>query len=109
MDVTLGPADLADGELRSYEIGARYVLVASCAGGLHALDDTCNHAGCLLSGGWLEGREVVCPCHEYRFDVTTGLNVTVPRLAHDQAVFALRVVEGALVVSLPEPVASARR
>lgn len=103
MEVRLGAADaVAEGEARGFEIDRRYVLVARVEGALHALDDVCNHAGCLLSGGWLEGREVVCPCHEYRFDVTTGENVTFPRLCGDQALYPLRIEGGEIVVELPE-------
>lgn len=102
MDVILGPADLAEGELRSFELDRdRFVLVARLAGALHALDDQCNHAGCLLSGGWLDGTDVVCPCHEYQFDVRSGENTTVVKLCGDQESYPLRVVDGAIVVDLP--------
>lgn len=101
MEVTLGPADLVEGELRGYEVAERYVLVTRLGDAHYALDDLCNHAGCLLSGGFLEQRAVVCPCHEYKFDVTTGKNVTFPRLCDDQPAFPIRVVGGALKVLLP--------
>lgn len=101
MKVRLSQAqEIDEGELRSFRVGDRYVLVTRVSGALHAIDDVCNHAGCLLSGGWLEGREVVCPCHEYRFDVTTGRNVTFPRLCGDQPVLPLRVEDGEVVVDL---------
>jgi 3-phenylpropionate/trans-cinnamate dioxygenase ferredoxin subunit len=101
--VTLGPADLKEGELRSYEVSGRYVLVARLQSGLFAMDDQCNHAGCLLSGGWLEKHAVVCPCHEHAFDVTTGRNVDDPRMCEDQQIFPLEVRGAELVVTLPEP------
>jgi len=102
MDVTLGPADLAELEFRPFKVGERYVLVSRTASGLSAIDDMCNHAGCLLSGGFLEGAAIVCPCHEYTFDLATGANVTVPKLCDDQTRFPLKVVDGALVVTLPD-------
>lgn len=104
-EVRLGRADdIVEGELSGYEIGEHYVLVTRVEGALHALDDVCVHAGCLLSGGWLEGREVVCPCHEYRFDAETGRNVTVPRLCGDQPVLPVRVDDdGMVVVKLGRP------
>lgn len=101
MDVTLGPADLTEGELRGYEVGDRYVLVARLGGEHYAIDDVCNHAGCLLSTGFLEDCAVVCPCHEYKFDLASGRNVTIPRLADDQKKFPLKVLDGRLVVTLP--------
>lgn len=100
-EVRLGQAQaIGEGELNSFPVGDRFVLVTRIDGTLHAIDDVCNHAGCLLSGGWLEGREVVCPCHEYRFDVTTGRNVTFPRLCGDQPVLPLRIEDGEVVVDL---------
>ncbi len=80
----LGPADLGEGELRGYEVGDRNVLVAKVGGRYKALDDSCNHAGCLLSGGRIEGNTVVCPCHEVGFDLDTGRNLTSPGVCDDQ-------------------------
>jgi 3-phenylpropionate/trans-cinnamate dioxygenase ferredoxin subunit len=103
MEVKLGPAEVGEGEFRSFELAPeRHVLVTRLGGALYAIDDLCNHAGCLLSGGWLDGASVVCPCHEYQFDVRTGENTTSVRLCDDQARYPLRVVDGELVVELPE-------
>ena len=102
MRVELGPADLKDGEHRSYEVGDQYVLVTRVGGSLHAINDQCNHAGCLLSAGWLDNGAIVCPCHEYKFDVITGLNVTLPKLCDDQPAYPLNVENGIIVVHLPE-------
>jgi 3-phenylpropionate/trans-cinnamate dioxygenase ferredoxin subunit len=96
--VKVGPANLKEGELRGYPVGKRNVLVACVGGRLKALDDWCNHAGCLLSGGHLEANTVVCPCHEIGFDLDTGKNVTSPGVADDQAAFATEVEDGQVVV-----------
>jgi 3-phenylpropionate/trans-cinnamate dioxygenase ferredoxin component len=94
----LGPADLGEREMRSYEVGKRAVLVAKVDGRYKALDDWCNHAGCLLSGGRLEENMVVCPCHEVGFDLDTGANLTSPGIADDQPVVKVAVEQGELVV-----------
>jgi 3-phenylpropionate/trans-cinnamate dioxygenase ferredoxin subunit len=96
--ITLGPADLKEGELRGYAVGKRNVLIACVNGQIKALDDWCNHAGCLLSGGWLEKNLVVCPCHEIGFDLDTGKNVTSPGVADDQPVYPIEIVDGQVVV-----------
>ncbi|HZA51360.1 MAG TPA: Rieske (2Fe-2S) protein [Myxococcaceae bacterium] len=98
MKVTLGPANLADGEMRNYRIGGRDVLVANVGGRYRALDDWCNHAGCLLSGGRIEGTTVVCPCHEIGFDLDTGKNLTSPDIADDQPIVRVSVVDGEIVL-----------
>ena len=95
--VKLGAADLQEGELRGYA-GRRNVLIACVGGKMKALDDWCNHAGCLLSGGRLEQNTVVCPCHEVGFDLDTGKNVTSPGIADDQPAFRTDVQDGQLVV-----------
>jgi 3-phenylpropionate/trans-cinnamate dioxygenase ferredoxin subunit len=96
--VTLGLADFKENELRGYEVGKSNVLVAKVPGGYRALDDSCNHAGCLLSGGRVEGNLVICPCHEVGFDLETGRNVTSPGVCDDQPVLAVRVEAGKLVL-----------
>jgi 3-phenylpropionate/trans-cinnamate dioxygenase ferredoxin subunit len=97
-NVKLGPADLKEGELRGYEIGKRNVLVACVGGRIKAIDDWCNHAGCLLSGGHLEGNLAVCPCHEIGFDLDTGKNMTSPGIADDQPAFKTTVENGELLL-----------
>ena len=100
--IKLGLADLKEGELRGYAVGKRNVLVACVAGKMKALDDWCNHAGCLLSGGHLENNMVVCPCHEVGFDLDTGKNVTSPGIADDQHAYPTQVEDGQLhVVGFP--------
>src|SRR4051812_30540536 len=99
-----GPVDPTEGELRARETATRLVLLARLGGKITAMDDSCNHAGCLLSGGWIQERKkaVVCPCHEYAFELGTGRNVTFPRLCDDQVAFEVRVEGGRVMIRLPE-------
>jgi 3-phenylpropionate/trans-cinnamate dioxygenase ferredoxin subunit len=103
MKVKIGPADLEEREMRSYEVGKRCVLVARVDGRYKALDDWCNHAGCLLSGGRIEENMVVCPCHEVGFDLDTGKNLTSPGIADDQTAFPAAVEDGQIVIDGFEP------
>ncbi len=102
--IDIGPADLLEGELRGLEIGERLVLLARLGGRITAMDDSCNHAGCLLSGGWVHEKKkaVVCPCHEYLFELGTGRNVTFPKLGDDQRAFEVRVENGRVIIRLPQ-------
>ena len=94
--------DLLEGELRGVEVGKRLVLIARQDGELSAIDDFCNHAGCLLSGGWMDvkKRAVVCPCHEYTFELNSGRNVTFPRLSADQESFPLKIEHGRVFLKI---------
>lgn len=103
MRIKLGPADFAEREMRGYEVGKWAVVVGKLAGKYVALDDWCNHAGCLLSGGRVEEKTVVCPCHEVGFDFETGKNVTSPGIADDQRTFPVFVENGELFVEMEDP------
>lgn len=39
---------------------------------IHALEDSCPHAGASIAGGKVEGGTVRCPAHGMRFDLATG-------------------------------------
>jgi len=77
--VTVAKAsDLAEGELRRFDLAGTPVAVANVGGSLYAFGNTCTHQGCSLAQGELDGTTVTCPCHGSRFDVTTGAVVRGP-------------------------------
>lgn len=101
---SLGKVEVPEGTMRSVRLAERrYVLLVRLEGSLYALDDLCNHAGCQLSRGRLEGGRVVCPCHLMAFDVRTGALQTVPRLCEDQPTLEVEERNGELLVTLPDP------
>jgi 3-phenylpropionate/trans-cinnamate dioxygenase ferredoxin subunit len=92
----IGPAELGDGAMRGVELpDGRLVLVARLGDGFHAMDDVCNHAGCLLSAGRLDGARVICPCHDMAFDVRSGAGIE-PVLCEDQRAYRVVADGGAL-------------
>ena len=96
-----------EGELRHVAEAGRLILLARYEGRLFALDDWCNHAGCLLSQGRIEadaaGRPLVlCPCHEIGFDLESGKNATSPGICGDQEPFSVREEPDGVVVELPD-------
>ena len=64
--------EVAEGQMRVFDVGGTRVNVAHTAGQLYAFDDTCTHMGCSLANGSLEGTTVTCACHGSQFDVTSG-------------------------------------
>lgn len=54
------------------EVGGKKIALFNVEGSFYAIDDTCTHRGGPLSEGSLDGKEVTCPWHGARFDVTTG-------------------------------------
>jgi 3-phenylpropionate/trans-cinnamate dioxygenase ferredoxin subunit len=100
--IAIGPADLAEGELRSVELGDKMLLVVRQQQRYFALDDWCNHAGCLLSGGRLEKSSVICPCHEVGFDLATGRVSTRPIICDDQKIFPIEEQDGTLYITFAD-------
>jgi nitrite reductase/ring-hydroxylating ferredoxin subunit len=39
---------------------------------IYVVQNTCPHAGGILSGGWCERGHIVCPIHRYQYSLTTG-------------------------------------
>ena len=64
--------DVAEGQMRVFDIEGTKVNVANADGHLYAFDDTCTHTGCSLAMGELDGTTVTCACHGSQFDVTSG-------------------------------------
>jgi 3-phenylpropionate/trans-cinnamate dioxygenase ferredoxin component len=81
VEVEVGPLEeLPPGAMRLVPAGARTVGVYNCNGRLHAIEDRCSHDdGPLCEGDWEpEGCVVVCPRHGSRFDLETGIPMTLP-------------------------------
>ncbi|MEJ5996005.1 Rieske (2Fe-2S) protein [Pedobacter sp. Du54] len=39
---------------------------------IHVIQNTCPHAGGLLSGGWCKEGHIVCPVHRWEYSLATG-------------------------------------
>ena len=74
------PDEIAEGRGRVLTVRGTEAAVFKVAGRLHAVQNWCPHAGAALAEGTVDGSEVICPAHGYRFDVTTGACSTDPQL-----------------------------
>ena len=71
--ITMPLADLPPGEVKRLDFGEdEAVCIANVDGEIYAVSDRCTHAAVPLSGGPLEGRQIVCPWHGAMFDLKTG-------------------------------------
>lgn len=84
--------ELKPGEAKVIAVGGHQIALFNVNGQFYALNNACPHRGGPLAEGRLEGREVVCPWHGWRFDVTTGASPLFPTVSADR--FEVRV-EGA--------------
>ena len=76
------------------------VAVFNVAGSYYAIEDICTHDGEELTGGPIEGDQIICPRHGARFCIRTGKALTPPAY-EDVRTFAVRVCDGLVEVELP--------
>ena len=72
---------LQPGEMKSFPLESKTVLLANVDGVFYALDNKCPHMGGNLAGGILEGTTVTCPRHGAKFDVRSGQNLGSAKIA----------------------------
>jgi len=94
----LSVTDLPPGQATEVSVGSTSVALFNVGGTFHALSNLCPHRGGPLGQGFLEGREVSCPSHNYTFDVTTGENVVDARLK--VARYDVKVEDGRVFVKV---------
>ena len=64
--------ELAEGASKVVFVNGTEVAVFKHQGRFIAIQNHCPHEGASLAEGSVEGNEVVCPRHGYRFDIGTG-------------------------------------
>lgn len=92
--------DLPEGTAKVVEVAGRRICLCNYAGTIYAIDDVCTHDGGALDQGELVGKEIECPRHGARFDVTTG---RVTRLPAARAVKTYRAIinDGKIALEVP--------
>jgi 3-phenylpropionate/trans-cinnamate dioxygenase ferredoxin component len=96
--IDAGPAEaLAEGEIRSLAVGRRVVAVTRSGDEYFAVEDVCTHDGSELTGGGVEGDEIICPRHGARFSLRTGEALSPPAYEPIR-VFATKIDGGRLWV-----------
>jgi nitrite reductase/ring-hydroxylating ferredoxin subunit len=68
----LDEKELQEGKMKRLSIEGTPVLLIKQQGKIFAIDNRCPHQGCGFSGGTLDGLVIVCPCHDWRFNLETG-------------------------------------
>lgn len=94
----LSVAELPPGRATEVTVGERQVALFNVGGNFFALTNLCPHRGGPLGQGFLEGKEVSCPWHNYTFDVTTGENVVSADLKVQR--YEVKVEDGRVFVKV---------
>lgn len=72
--------EIAEGRAKLLRAGGEEMAVFKSDGQLYGVQNICPHEGGQLCNGWIEGGEVVCPLHRYKFNLKTGSCSTDPKL-----------------------------
>ena len=92
--------DIGEGKLTHVQAGGKEVLVANVKGNYYAMGNICTHAGAELHEGELEGKELTCPWHGAKWDVTTGSLVWFPQKLKPEESFKVSVENDTVYVQV---------
>jgi nitrite reductase/ring-hydroxylating ferredoxin subunit len=65
-------SELPPGSARTFEVNGKAVALFNVQGTVYATDNVCLHQGGPLGEGELMGEVVVCPWHQWEYNVRTG-------------------------------------
>ena len=89
--------DIQNGQIKGFSIGYEKICLAKIDESFYAIEDFCSHAGGVMSTGFLDGVDIVCPLHGARFDIRTGKQSIGPSLS-DQPIYPVQIEGGSVYV-----------
>ncbi len=91
--------DIAPGDYEIAETDEHVVAVFNVDGELYAIEDVCTHDGEELTGGPVEGDQIICPRHGARFCLRSGKALTPPAY-EDLPTYPVRIRDGRIEVAV---------
>lgn len=92
---------IPEGEGRAFPVNGQLIAVFRRDGEYFAINDACPHMGASLAAGYLDGTEVICPWHAWRFCVKDGLWLDNPKSKVRTESFPVRLSGDEIQVGLP--------
>lgn len=94
--------DVWEGELISFDVTSRKIILINVDEQFRAYDAQCPHQDQSLCDGKLDGNVLTCPAHLWEFDVTTGhgINPTGCKLRG----YALKLENDDVYVDVEQPI-----
>lgn len=89
--------ELVPGTRRLVDVDGSQIVVFNLDGKYYAIEDVCTHDGGQLTGGEVEGDQIICPRHGARFCIRTGAALTAPAY-EPTATFPVRIENGEIQV-----------
>lgn len=93
-------SDVPEGEGRMFVVGETIVGVFRIEGQFYALDNQCPHQGASLAHGIIQGGEVSCRIHHWRFRIADGKYLDEDRPSCDARVFEVQVQADDVLVEI---------
>jgi nitrite reductase (NADH) small subunit len=90
--------DLAPGKATSVVLGGTNVALFNIDGTFHAIENKCAHRAGPLAEGFVSGKVVFCPWHDWQYDVTNGSCLNAP--GFQVRSFSVSVVDGDVLVEV---------
>jgi nitrite reductase (NADH) small subunit len=99
-EVDIGALDeFPIGQVREIVADGRVLAVGRTEEGVFALDGLCPHQGGPLGKGRLEGNIVICPWHQFSFEINTGFCTSSRGLTQPR--YEVRVNADRVIVQFP--------
>jgi nitrite reductase/ring-hydroxylating ferredoxin subunit len=58
--------------IRQVVVAGKKLCLLRNEGQLYLVQNTCPHAGGILSGGWCQNGSIICPIHRYAYSLDNG-------------------------------------
>ena len=92
--------DVPPGQGRTFKVEGRELALFNDGGAFFAVDDACPHQGASLGEGTLHEGRVICPWHNWIYELRTGECRGVPGL--EVGCYPVRCSGRAIEVSIPD-------
>ena len=93
--------DLEIGKSAIIEVGDKEIALFNYKGDFYAIENTCPHRGSPLGEGRIEEGILICPGHEWRFELKSGWCPQNPELSTE--VYPIKVHDEKIYVRLEKP------
>jgi nitrite reductase/ring-hydroxylating ferredoxin subunit len=65
--------EIPEGEfIRQVSVAGKKLCLLRNKGKIHLVQNSCPHAGGILSGGWCSNHMIICPIHRYSYNLEDG-------------------------------------